>query len=236
MAIVIHTIKGNQYAYEHHRVGKKVVCDYLGPRGGGEGHGGRLPQIASSQEVTQQHSQIDDIKEGETVWIGDRKVTHSPNEEYKWTIEERVFGRDVQKVFPTKESADRYLRGEIKGIRFEEPILTKDKVKIVDLHKSSYKQQDMPWTEEQTGSYTTSKEEIAYHISTEPIKRFGAKNTAFYREGGLPYNYIKNGYAVKIPAGTEVYEYGNNEIRVHLNPSMEIYKLKPGWRNYEEHK
>lgn len=31
MAIVIHTIKGNGYAYDHHRVGSKVVCTYLGP-------------------------------------------------------------------------------------------------------------------------------------------------------------------------------------------------------------
>lgn len=35
MAVVIHTIKDNQYAYEHHRVGDKVVCDYLGRAGGG---------------------------------------------------------------------------------------------------------------------------------------------------------------------------------------------------------
>ena len=30
MAIVIHTIKGNRYLYEHYRVGKKVICDYIG--------------------------------------------------------------------------------------------------------------------------------------------------------------------------------------------------------------
>lgn len=31
MAIVIHTIHGNRYAYNHHREGDKVVCDYLYP-------------------------------------------------------------------------------------------------------------------------------------------------------------------------------------------------------------
>jgi hypothetical protein len=31
MAVVIHTIKGHQYAYNHHREGNKVICDYLYP-------------------------------------------------------------------------------------------------------------------------------------------------------------------------------------------------------------
>lgn len=35
MAIVIHTIKGNQYAYDHQREGGKVVSDYIGPVGSG---------------------------------------------------------------------------------------------------------------------------------------------------------------------------------------------------------
>ena len=33
MAKVIHTIGGKKYLYEHHREGKKVVCDYIGPTG-----------------------------------------------------------------------------------------------------------------------------------------------------------------------------------------------------------
>lgn len=35
MAVVIHNIKGHYYAYEHHREGKKVVTDYIGPVGAG---------------------------------------------------------------------------------------------------------------------------------------------------------------------------------------------------------
>lgn len=35
MAQVVHTIKGKQYLYEHTRVGKKVVCKYIGPVGSG---------------------------------------------------------------------------------------------------------------------------------------------------------------------------------------------------------
>lgn len=31
MAIVIHTIHGKKYAYDHHRVGKKIVCTYIAP-------------------------------------------------------------------------------------------------------------------------------------------------------------------------------------------------------------
>ena len=30
MSIVIHTIKGSKYAYDHHRVGDKVKCKYVG--------------------------------------------------------------------------------------------------------------------------------------------------------------------------------------------------------------
>jgi len=33
MAIVIHNIKGNAYAYDHHREGAKVVAKYIGPVG-----------------------------------------------------------------------------------------------------------------------------------------------------------------------------------------------------------
>ena len=49
MAVVIHTIKGGQYAYNHHREGKRVVCDYIGPVGSNgkkrkAKHGGGAPQ------------------------------------------------------------------------------------------------------------------------------------------------------------------------------------------------
>jgi len=57
MAHVIHTIKNNQYLYEHHREGAKVICDYIGPVGPGGGvraakHGGGAPTT-----VTQQYNQ-----------------------------------------------------------------------------------------------------------------------------------------------------------------------------------
>lgn len=61
MAVVIHTIKGNDYAYEHHRVGSKVVCDYLG-RAGGDGGTNMGTQIyqeikTTAPEVTQHERQ-----------------------------------------------------------------------------------------------------------------------------------------------------------------------------------
>jgi hypothetical protein len=48
MTIVIHTIKGHQYAYEHHRVGDKIICDYIGAVGTNE------------QKVTQ-HKEMSDF-------------------------------------------------------------------------------------------------------------------------------------------------------------------------------
>ena len=53
MAIVIHTINGSKYAYNHHRVGNKVVCDYIGKAGGSEGGGDSAP-VHMSGELTQQ--------------------------------------------------------------------------------------------------------------------------------------------------------------------------------------
>ena len=61
MAVVIHNIKGNDYAYEHHRVGKKIVCDYLG-RAGGKGNinEGTPEYRTQSPEVTQQEDILTD--------------------------------------------------------------------------------------------------------------------------------------------------------------------------------
>ena len=53
MAIVIHTINGSQYAYNHHRVGNKVICDYIGKAEGSEGGGDSAP-VHVVEEVTQQ--------------------------------------------------------------------------------------------------------------------------------------------------------------------------------------
>ena len=50
MAVVIHTIKGGQYAYNHHREGKKVVSDYMYPV---DGSGHQRP-IKEHPHVTQQ--------------------------------------------------------------------------------------------------------------------------------------------------------------------------------------
>ena len=55
MAIVIHTINGSKYAYNHHRVGNKVVCDYIGKAGGSEGGGDSAP-VHVAEEVTQQEN------------------------------------------------------------------------------------------------------------------------------------------------------------------------------------
>mgnify|MGYP007082087394 CR=1 FL=1 len=52
MAVVIHTINGSQYAYNHHREGKKVVCDYIGKAGGSEGGGDSAP-VHVVEELTQ---------------------------------------------------------------------------------------------------------------------------------------------------------------------------------------
>lgn len=62
MAVVIHTIKGNQYAYNHHREGKKVVCDYLGREGGGENiNKGTMQYKEQDPQVTQQHSRTNEL-------------------------------------------------------------------------------------------------------------------------------------------------------------------------------
>lgn len=50
MSKVVHTINGKQYIYEHHRVGKRIICDYVGPvggRGAGTGSQGNT-QLSSS--------------------------------------------------------------------------------------------------------------------------------------------------------------------------------------------
>ena len=58
MAVVIHTINGSQYAYNHHREGKKVVCDYIGKAGGSEGDGDSAP-VHVAEEVTQRTNKED---------------------------------------------------------------------------------------------------------------------------------------------------------------------------------
>lgn len=93
MAVVIHTIKGNDYAYDHHREGEKVVSTYIGPVGGkSKGsdstggysirepmHGGGAPKKDESNkkqdapEVTQ-HSNIDTINVTDSVEIKAEKV------------------------------------------------------------------------------------------------------------------------------------------------------------------
>jgi hypothetical protein len=52
MAIVIHNIKGNDYAYDHNRVGAKVVSTYVG-RSGGNGAIYKRTELYNP-EITQQ--------------------------------------------------------------------------------------------------------------------------------------------------------------------------------------
>ena len=73
MAEVIHTIKGNEYLYEHTREGEKVVCEYIGPVGKGgkvrkAQHGGGAPLKVTQQTGIQKNE--GDIGAGKTTEIG----------------------------------------------------------------------------------------------------------------------------------------------------------------------
>ena len=62
MAEVIHTIKGNEYLYEHTREGEKVVCEYIGPVGKGgkvrkAQHGGGAPLKVTQQTGIQKNEE-----------------------------------------------------------------------------------------------------------------------------------------------------------------------------------
>ena len=92
MAIVVHTIKGNKYLYEHYRVGKKVVCDYIGKVGD------EIENVVSNTEktigeVTQQiEDMIDDnnnknIKQGRVIGVV-RWQDESPEYLYHGTTKE----------------------------------------------------------------------------------------------------------------------------------------------------
>jgi hypothetical protein len=60
MAIVIHNIKGNDYAYDHNRVGAKVVSTYVG-RSGGNGAIYKGTELYK-QEVTQHKRRLNEKK------------------------------------------------------------------------------------------------------------------------------------------------------------------------------
>ena len=70
MAEVIHTIKGNEYLYEHTRDGEKVVCEYIGPVGKGgkvrkAQHGGGAPLKVTQQTDIQKNE--GNINKGNTL-------------------------------------------------------------------------------------------------------------------------------------------------------------------------
>jgi hypothetical protein len=75
---------------------------------------------------------------------------------------------------------------------------------------------------------------VGWHYSSKPIKAFAPIETCFYRHWTRN-NIDRPGYAVLIPAGTEV-TYFDDEVRVHLNDEMEIRQLKKGWAPYSEKK
>lgn len=97
MAIVIHTIKGNDYAYEHHRVGAKVVCDYLGKLGGKGGTNERTQLYHQQPEVIQQT----EIKYNTYRGVDDPRINEyikQPTEEEK----ERLFGEYDERLKTNK--------------------------------------------------------------------------------------------------------------------------------------
>ena len=89
MAVVIHTIKGGQYAYNHHREGKKVVSDYMYPV---DGSGHQRP-IKEQPPVTQQKETKSESTNTKTI---DGRTMFAPTEkqEKKWTFSKRKMPTD----------------------------------------------------------------------------------------------------------------------------------------------
>lgn len=79
MAIVIHTIKGHQYEYEHHRVGDKIISDYIGPVG------------TNKRKVTQHKEMSDFGKRIHNSKIDDDKLK-AMNKARKFTPESLTIG------------------------------------------------------------------------------------------------------------------------------------------------
>lgn len=148
-----------------------------------------------------------------------------------WEIEQRIFGRDIRKSFPNSVVTAKYLSGEIEGLKYEPPETSNIKIPIVSLEKSEYKGQDMRWYETKTGEYRTDKTEIHYHYSSTPIKEFGKKQIAMVSKGRP---YTDTGYAIIIPKGKKIEQFGTFETRIELDDEIEIYQLKPGWSKYKE--
>jgi len=179
--------------------------------------------------------EIDNILAGETKEIKkDVYFFKGVNEDAPFKVTTGKFSRyEITRTFPNKDTVVKYLNGEISGFEWDLPEITLIEIPVVPAEQSEYTQPDMAWTETKTGSKIATGNEILYHKSTGEVKKFASKNTAFY-EDEFPYNYIKNGYAFKVPKGTHIDKYGTLERRVILKPGMKLYKLKSGWRNYTE--
>lgn len=139
-----------------------------------------------------------------------------------------VFWDDVYgggcRAFGSMELAEKYARGE--EVTFAEP------QKKREIHISAEAQkppQDEPWNERSTGTEITTEKLVGYHFGASG-EELAAVETCFYAEFPKEKTYIFSGTVmVEIPAGTEVFWYGD-EFRVVLDPSFAAWELKSGWR------
>jgi hypothetical protein len=165
---------------------------------------------------------LNSAKNGERVVINGTNVDKEKNKVTVW-------GK-TRMEFPDVETASSFLDGKIKGLHFSAPLLTETQIPIRE--DAKYRGRDEPWTERATGSEVLKEPIVAWHYSSKPIKAFLPQETAFYRHWTRN-NIDRPGYAVLIPAGTEV-TYYDDEVRVVLSTDMEIRKLKNGWAPYKE--
>ena len=110
MAEVIHTIKGNEYLYEHYRDGDTIRSKYIGPVGKGgkvrkAQHGGGAPLKVTQQTGIQKNKE--EIVEGKTInnKKGNSSIgTDKPKE--KSTMKDEIYinrkNRDFQYVITGK--------------------------------------------------------------------------------------------------------------------------------------
>ena len=86
----------------------------------------------------------------------------------------------------------------------------------------------MRWTEELTNNYILKNEIHVYHYSWQKIEKFEEKLTCFFSYFmGISknmYGHKEFCYKFTVPAGTEIFEYGN-EVRFIISKNMKYIEV-----------
>jgi len=150
MAIVIHTIGRNQYAYEHHRVGNTVQSDYLG-RAGGSGINYAGSKTYGDDKITQQpniQTQKPVVKEEITQQINKPKVKNLSDAE----IEYQLSGKPIKNTHPklSKEGYKYTVNWNTKasGLKYKDYT---DKEKAWKAWRAHSNQDSIMWKEDKDG-------------------------------------------------------------------------------------